>query len=221
MRRGAAERKRLREWKLKWDDTLENYIDLRLIELQIGCSDLLARPCTSSVWVIISWLCVVTPLISRSSDATLRLDVWWLYIQRMEQWGGMSESGRLSGIPGTCGAYQSLNLSLSPEDWENFSIVHAPPTFCLLPQELLCDWAWLGGESARMSGATGNMKISVCAESRVRVSHPILLICCAVIPAIALHVCLSPPHFHRPAYTCQTLTHTAYVYVSPNPCKQK
>lgn len=44
--------------------------------------------------------------------------------------------------------------------------------------------------------ATGNTKISVCAENRVHVSHLILLIYCAVILAIPLPVCLSPPHLH-------------------------
>lgn len=89
--------------------------------------------------------------------------VWRLYIQRMERRGGMSESGRLAGILGTCGACWSLNLSLSLEDWENFSIVHAPPTFCLLSQELLCDWAWLhGGKVRACPGHRKHENLSLC-----------------------------------------------------------
>jgi len=37
------------------------------------------------------------------------------------------------------GITKPLNLNFSLEDWENFSIIHAPPTLCLLPQELQCD----------------------------------------------------------------------------------
>lgn len=196
-------RKKLWDLKLQWDDTLEDYIDRRLIELQIGWSDLLTV-------CIISASVYELSVHSHADPHKLRrhisLDVWRLYIQRIERWGGMSESGRLAGILGTCGAYWSLNLSLSLEDLENFSIVHALPTFCLLSQELLCDWAWLDGGKCVHVRATGNTKISVCAEGSVHFSHPILLICCAVISAIPLPVCLSPPHVHIPAYTCQTLT---------------
>ncbi len=147
-RRGATERKRLWEYKLQWDGTLEDYIDRRLIEVQIGWSDLLTVHIIS---VRDYGLCVSSHADLHKLWCYISLDVWWLYIHRMELWGSMSESGRPSGIPGTCGTYQNLNLSPSLEDWENFSVVHALPTFCLLSQELLCDWAWLEGESVCMS----------------------------------------------------------------------
>lgn len=58
---------------------------------------------------------------------------------------------------------------------------------------------WLsvaGGGKHVYVQATGNMKISVCAERRIHVSHPILLICCVVILAIPLAVSRSAPHTH-------------------------
>lgn len=148
-----GERRRHRcEWKPQWDDTPEDYIGLYWSEVDWASDGL--------IWFIdrahhqCEWLWAECAASHWSPPAPMlhltgRLAV--VYMQRMELGGGMSESGRLSGILGTCGAYQSLNLSLSLEDWENFSIVHAPLTFCLLSQELLCDWAWLAGESACMS----------------------------------------------------------------------
>lgn len=53
---------------------------------------------------------------------------WLPYTQHMGQQSGMSENRCLSGIVATWRTYQSLNLSLTLEDCENLSIVHAPPT---------------------------------------------------------------------------------------------
>lgn len=104
-------------------------------------------------------------LISKSHWHHTSLDVWWLYIQRMERRGWMSESGHLSSILGTCWAYRSLNLSPSPEDWENLNIVYAPPSFCLLSQELLCDWAWLDrGKVCAYPGHKKHKNLSLCWE---------------------------------------------------------
>lgn len=95
-------------------DRLEDYIDLRLIEFEIGWSDLLTVHIVS-VSDYGPSLCSHTKLLELWSSVSP--DVWWLYIQRMELWGSMSENGRPSGIRrGTSGAYQSLNLSLSPEE---------------------------------------------------------------------------------------------------------
>lgn len=110
---------------LQCNGKLNDYIDVRLTELQIGWSDLLI-------------MCIIRtsdyePSACHHADLNqlrhrISLDVWRLYIQRMDWWGSKSETGRLTGILETCREYWGLNLSLSLEDWENFSIVHASLT---------------------------------------------------------------------------------------------
>lgn len=86
---------------------------------------------------------------------------------------------------GQAGHTKVLTWASRRRNWENFGVVYAPLTFCLLPQDSAL-WlsvagrrgeGWWGWEVRCVHvGATGNMKISVCAESRVHISHPILLI---------------------------------------------
>lgn len=200
---GAAERERLRDFKLQWDCTLANYIDRRLIELQIGWSDLLTVRIISASDHELS-LCSHADL--QKPWHHISLDVWRLYIRRMEQRGGMSESGRLSSILGTCGAYRSLNLSPSLEDWENLNIVHAPPTFCLLSQELLCDWVWLDrGKVGACPGHRKHKNLSLCWEPCSCFS-PDTLDLLHLDFSHSSPCLLCPPQLHIPAYTCQTLT---------------
>lgn len=107
---------------LQCDGKVEDYIDVRLTELQIGWSDLLI-------------MCIIRTSdyehhadLNRLHKHHISLDVRRLYIQRMDWWGSKSETGRLTGMLETCREYWGLNLSLSLENWENFSIVHAPLT---------------------------------------------------------------------------------------------
>lgn len=121
---------------------------------------------------------------------------------------------------GTRGAYQSfLNLSLLLVDWENFSVVHASPTFCLLPQESFCDWVWL--EEEKLRACLGHKKheslhSGLCSCFKPDTVDVLLGDFSHSIPCLPV-----PP---VPAYTCQTLTWEAYVYVSPkslHPSKEK
>lgn len=208
-RRADTEGKRLSEWKPQWDDTLEDYIDPRLIEFQIAWSDLLTVHISS---VSDYRLNVCSHADLHELWRYISLDVWWLCIQRMELRGGMSESGCPSGILGTRRAYQSLNLSLSLEDWGNFSVVHAPPTFCLLSQELLCDWSWLEGESVCMSRPQETWKSWFALRT---VFMFLTQYSWSAVWWFQQSLSLSPCSLltHMYLLTCQTLTEETYVYV--------
>lgn len=93
---------------------------------------------------------------------------------------------------------------------------------CFLQSCSVIERVWTAGGKCTHVRVTGNTEISVCAESRLHVSHLILLMCCAVTSAISLPACLPvpPPRLHIPAYTCQTQTEEACVYVSLSPCMQ-
>lgn len=180
---------------MKWVATDRKRLSSKRIILIRGwlssrLSDLIYWPCKS---LACEWLGADHMSGWPTLPVTLPLDIcWFVYSEDGPVWGDVSESGCPSGILWTRGAYQSLNLSLSLGGLRKLECCSCSADFlsafsgaCSLWLSMVGRGGDGGGKGCACLGHRKHENLSLCSEL-FHVSHPILLICRAVISASPL-----------------------------------